>query len=222
MKNTHGKVILAGGGGAADSRPLDELLASWIGPQGRLLYVPIAMRGLYPFEICLEWIEDTFLPLGMALDQIEMWENLAEHQAGELDAFDAVYIGGGNTYSLLSEFRLSRFDTALTSYVRRGGMVYGGSAGAAILGADIQTIAHMDKNSVGLTSTRGLNLIDGHAIWVHYLPHEDADIADYIRERNQPVIAVAERSGVVWDGVKLRAIGFEPAYEFTRQGKRQI
>jgi len=220
MKDTYGKIILAGGGGAADSRPLDELLAALIGLQGKLLYLPMAMRGLYPFEICLEWIEDTFLPLG--IEQIEMWENLAEHQAGELDGFDAVYIGGGNTYSLLSEFRLSRFDSALTSYVRRGGTVYGGSAGAAILGADIQTIAHMDKNSVGLTSTRGLNLIDGRAIWVHYLPHEDADIADYVREREQPVIAIAERSGMVWDGAKLRAIGFEPAYEFTRQGKRPI
>jgi hypothetical protein len=29
------KLVLAGGGAAEDSHPLDELFASWIAPQGR-------------------------------------------------------------------------------------------------------------------------------------------------------------------------------------------
>jgi hypothetical protein len=37
--------------------------ASWIGPQGKVLYLPIALRGMRPYESCLEWITTTFAPL---------------------------------------------------------------------------------------------------------------------------------------------------------------
>src|SRR5262245_39764326 len=85
------KAALGGGGGTADSRLLDEVFATWIGPQGKLLYLPCALRGIRPFESCLEWITTTFTPLNIT--QTTMWTDLAEHQAHELNEFDAVYIG---------------------------------------------------------------------------------------------------------------------------------
>ena len=223
MSNTHGRIILAGGGGAADSRPLDELLVSLLEPHGKILYWPMAMRGNLPLEMCLEWFEDTFAVIDPGLiERIEMWEDLTTHRPEELDAFGAVYIGGGNTYALLSELRANGFDRALASFVRRGGHLYGGSAGAAVLGADIQTVSHMDTNTIGLINTRGLNLIEGHAVWVHYVPPEDEDIAAYVQRLEQPVLAIGERAGVVWDGARLRGIGFDPVYEFTLNGKRPL
>ena len=97
---TQMKVALAGGGGADESRLLDEVFAAWIGLQGKLLYWPIALRGIRPFPSCLEWITTTFAPLNVT--QITMWTDLSEHQASELGEFDAVYIGGGNTFALAS------------------------------------------------------------------------------------------------------------------------
>jgi len=214
------KVALGGGGGTADSRGLDEAFAAWIGSQGKLLYLPCALRGIRPFQSCLEWITATFAPL--KITQITMWTDLSEHRGSELDQFDAVYIGGGNTFALLAELRKSGFERHLREYVRRGKAIYGGSAGAAVLGRDIRTVNYLDCNEVGLTNTKGLDLAMGHAIWVHYQPPDDDLIEAYVGQHQQSVLALSERSGIVIENEGLRAVGFEPAYRFDEQGKSEV
>ena len=214
------KIALAGGGGANDSRPLDEAFAGWIGSQGRLLYWPFALRRIRTFESCLKWMTATFAPLHIT--DITMWTSLAEHQAGELSSFDAVYIGGGNTFSLLAEIREHGFEDSLRKYARRGHAVYGGSAGAAVLGRDIRTVHHMDHNEVGLVDTTGLDLAEGHSIWVHYHPHDDSLIEAYVHQYQLPVLAISERSGIMIENDRMRVVGFEPAYRFDEQGKDRI
>ena len=214
------KIALGGGGGASDSRLLDEIFAAWIGTQGKLLYLPCALRGIRPFESCLEWITTTFAPLNVT--QITMWTDLSEHQARDLDQFDAVYIGGGNTFALLAELRKSGFENHLSEYVRRGKAIYGGSAGAAVLGRDIRTVNYLDRNEIGLVETKGLDLAGGYAIWVHYQPQDDNMIDAYVRQYEQPVLALSERSGIVIERENMRAVGFEPAYRFDRHGKSQV
>jgi len=217
---TQVKVALAGGGGAGDSRLLDNLFASWIGPQGKLLYWPLALRGIRPFQSCLEWIRATFAPFNIT--RITMWTDLSEHQASELDEFDGVYIGGGNTFCLLAQLQESGFEPYLKAYVQGGKPVYGGSAGAVVLGRDIQTVNHLDRNDVGLTETKGLDLAQGHAIWVHYRRRDDKQIHAYVRDYQQPVLTISERSGIVIENEGMRAVGFEPAYRFDRQGKSEV
>src|SRR5574341_2421481 len=214
------KVALGGGGGAADSRLLDEVFAAWLGAQGQLLYWPCALRGIRPFQSCLEWVTATFAPLNVA--DITMWTDLSEHQASELDRFDGVYIGGGNTFALLAELRKSGFEHALRAYVRRGKAVYGGSAGAVVLGRDIRTVDYLDRNEVGLVETTGLDLADGHAIWAHYQPQDDNLIEAYVGQYQQPVLALSERSGIVIEQEGMRRVGFEPAYRVDGKGKSQV
>ena len=214
------KVALGGGGGARDSRLLDEVFAAWIGPQGRLLYLPCALRGIRSFDSCLEWIKDTFASFNIT--DITMWTDLSEHRASDLDQFDAVYIGGGNTFALLAELRKSGFENHLSEYVRRGKAVYGGSAGAAVLGRDIRTVSYLDCNEVGLVETTGLDLAMGHAIWVHYQPQDDSLIDAHVRQYQQSVIALSERSGIVIEQESLRTVGFEPAFQFDGQGKSEV
>ncbi|HEX5809696.1 MAG TPA: Type 1 glutamine amidotransferase-like domain-containing protein [Anaerolineales bacterium] len=156
------KIALAGGGGADDSRLLDAVFASWIGAQGNLLYLPVALRGIRSFESCFEWITKTFAPLQVT--RITLWTDLTEHKASELEQFDGVYIGGGNTYSLLAELIHSGFDRHLKAYARAGGVIYGGSAGAVVLGRDIRTVSHFDRNHIGLLETDCLDLAQGYAI----------------------------------------------------------
>lgn len=214
------KIALGGGGGATDSRLLDEVFAAWIGAQGRLLYWPVALRGIRSFPSCLEWITATFAPL--KVNQITMWTDLSEHQLSELDEFDGVYIGGGNTFALLHELRKGGFERYLKECVRRGKAVYGGSAGAVVLGRDIRTVNYLDRNEVGLVETNGLDLAEGHAIWVHYQPQDDSLVDTYVRQYQQPVIALSERSGIVIEQDSMRAVGFEPAYRFDGQKKSEV
>ena len=191
------KIALGGGGSASDSSLLDEVFSAWIGPQGKLLS-------------------------SFNITQITMWTDLSEHQANELDEFDAVYIGGGNTFSLLAELRKSGFENHLSEYVRRGKAIYGGSAGAAVLGRDIQTVNYLDCNEVGLVETTGLDLAEGHAIWVHYQPQDDSLIEAYVRQYQQPVLALSERSGIVIEQEGMRTVGYEPAYLFNGHRKSEV
>ncbi|WP_236809547.1 Type 1 glutamine amidotransferase-like domain-containing protein [Bacillus glycinifermentans] len=78
-----------------------------------------------------------------------------------MDRFSAVYIGGGNTFRLLKHVTDTRFNDILQSYAKRGGIVYGGSAGAIILGKHIMTCSHMDDNNVGLNEFDGWGLQAG-------------------------------------------------------------
>jgi dipeptidase E len=215
-----GKIVLAGGGSEKDSRLLDEVFASWLAPDQKILYLPLALRGIRPFDECLKWIRATFLPLNFT--NIEMWTDFSGHQADELIKFRAIYIGGGNTYSLLAQFLESRFDRHLIEYVSHGGIIYGGSAGAALLGKDIRTADHIDHNNVGLTETKGLNLIKNHAVWVHYQPQEDDLIYEFQSKYDQSVLAISERTGVVLDNSGIYSVGFESAYQFDGKGKRKI
>lgn len=81
----HRRLILAGGGDADDSRPVDRLFASWAGRSGKILYLPIAMAASgRTYETCLNWLRTTLGPFGPS--QIEMWTNLEGKSAREYRA----------------------------------------------------------------------------------------------------------------------------------------
>ncbi len=207
------RLLLAGGGGAEDSRPLDALFAAWTGRGGRMLYVPVAMdERVRSYDSSYAWISSVFEPLGVG--EIELWTELPRGNDSGLARFDSVYIGGGNTYRLLHAMRSSGFAEVLARFADRGGAVYGGSAGAAVLGRDISTVASMDANEVGLTDTRGLDLVGGYSAWCHYEPGHDPEIRCYVAGRGEPVLALPERAGVCVSGEGIRAVGYEPVAVF--------
>ncbi len=213
-----GKLILAGGGSADDSRPLDERFAAWI-KGGRLLYWPVAAEGdSETYAAAYDWIKSVFVPLG--IKRIDMWTSFIEHSPHELHNYAGLYIGGGNTFRLLYLLRTFGFDRTILDYLNRGGCVYGGSAGAIVMGSDIMTCAHMDENKVALTDTRGLNLLDGYAVWAHYDTHEDSRIAQYIGRSGSLVIALSERGGLCLDGDAVRVCGSDPLYLFDLHGNK--
>ncbi|MEM7820385.1 MAG: Type 1 glutamine amidotransferase-like domain-containing protein [Candidatus Aenigmatarchaeota archaeon] len=210
MKN----LILAGGGSEKDSKPLDKLLVSLIPMNKKLLYIPVAMEpSKYPS--CLKWFTSTFTCLG--LTDIVMLTDLKEKI--DLSQFGAIYMGGRNTFKLLHELRHSGFVTKLKKFLNMGGIIYGGSAGAIVLGKDIKT-AFMDENRIGIRDTSGLNLVEGCSIWCHYKKEDDMKIFEYIGTNKIPVIALTERSGLYVRDKKIKVVGFEPIYVFTKNRKR--
>ncbi|MGW5359567.1 Type 1 glutamine amidotransferase-like domain-containing protein [Actinopolymorpha pittospori] len=211
----NGRVFLAGGGGPEDSQPLDVEFARAVGA-GPLSYWPVAMEPDRHAE-CQAWIHQVFEPLGVR--DIRMWTGEEELS---LPDYRGIYIGGGNTYRLLSLVRRWGLLEPLRAYVAAGGVVLGGSAGAALLGADINTVAHLDRNDVKLAETGGADVAAGHGIFVHHrdsdLPREMVWAATYHR----PVLALTERANVIVSGNAVTAVGPEPALVVTSGGRRKL
>ena len=206
------KLFLSAGGSQEDSKELDKEFAKEI--KGKLLYIPIAMeeeRHSYPD--CFKWLKSCFNPLNIY--DIEMWTNLKNK---DLKKYSAIYIGGGNTFKLLKELKESGFDKELLKFIKEGKPVYGGSAGALILGKNILT-SH-DENKVKLKDLNGLNLINENSIWAHYSNKENEKIFNYVKTNNINVVAIPEGSGIYFNG-KIRVIG-KDSYLFNKQGKTKI
>ena len=213
------KLLLGGGGSAEDERPTFERFAAWVGVSGSVLYLPVAAGqagGAY-----LDWISSALTPLGVR--HIDMWTDLAGHVPAEINRHQAIFVGGGNTFSLLHRLRATGFDQALTGFVRRGGIVYGGSAGAIVMGRDIATSSHLDENAVGLADTAGLDLLGGDSIWCHYQSPDDGLIRAYVARTRSPTIALAETAGVWVRGPgQYILLGSEVVCRFTPDGKQQL
>jgi dipeptidase E len=188
-QTTH--ILLGGGGSAEDEHPILAHFATAVAG-GRVLYLPIAM--LEPLPQHLAWLKSALAPLGV--QHIDMWTTLDGHQPFELAAYAGVFIGGGNTYWLLHQVRTAGFADPLRQYAALGHAIYGGSAGAILLGADIATCAHMDHDFVGTADTAGLDLLDGHAVWCHYQASDDELCAAYVRRKGRALYLLAETGGL--------------------------
>ena len=209
------KILFAGGGDERDSRPLDEIFAQWLG-KGRLLYLPTALVHPSNIEAGYRWIQNTFSSLGVT--KLDAWMELAGKTLGDLDQYEGVYIGGGNTFYLLQQLRAHGLDRALDAYVHQGKPVFGGSAGAIVLSYDITSCAHIDENIIGLSDYSGLDLALGYTIWCHYTPEDFDRVQAYVRRSGIPSIALTEKAGAYRLGDHLFAAGTDPVALFTLKG----
>ncbi|GAA2387645.1 hypothetical protein GCM10010420_08400 [Streptomyces glaucosporus] len=209
---------MAGGGGAEDSRLLDEAFATEI-DAGPLWYWPVAMDPAErDYAGCLDWLNGVFAPLGVT--GIEVWDGTDGdgNPPSRFAGFRGVYIGGGNTYRLLSAVRRHGLEEPLRRFVADGGAVYGGSAGAALLGADIDTVSHLDEDPYGTDDTGGLDVACGHGVFVHHEQRETPRVQDWARRNGRPVVALHERSGVIVEEGRATVVGFEPVWLVDETG----
>ncbi len=215
-------LFLSGGGGRKDSRLLDRAFAKKVKKGKRILYIPIAMpEKQHTFGSCFEWIRGTLKPFGIT--KIDMWTDLSGRNYKALKQYDAVYIGGGNTFYLLKTIRDSGFDKLLLRYLKDGGVYYGGSAGAIITGKDIGTSyvgGASDKNIVGLKNLRGLNLVNGYSIVCHYAEKYDKGAKSYIKRYRANMLCLPEETGLYVSDGKIKVMGTKKVAVFTRSGKR--
>lgn len=155
-------IILGGGRGSKYSKETDELIKKILQEnKKKILYVPIALRNYKTFKECLNWFTKTYPEREYNIKMLEDFKKITQK---ELNTFDVVFIGGGNTYNLLKEIRTTKFDKKLIKYSKQK-TIYGGSAGAIILGKNITT--SNDENNTKLKNLQGLSLIN-YAIWPHY------------------------------------------------------
>ena len=143
-----------------------------------------------------------------------------------LNDYSFIFIGGGNTFRLLKELKDSGAFTRIKQYLEKGGIIFGGSAGAIIFGKDLDACRLDDPNRVELMDTEGFDLLDGISILCHFSngPKEkDVKNAEYLRELSwrRTILALPEEDtllvcGVVGqsDSIFAEMIGDRPYFIF--------
>jgi dipeptidase E len=200
------KIFLGGGGNETQAKEIDDLYGKTVGAGAKVLYIPIAWTKPEQFNSCLDWFENYYARFDF---DIEMLTDLDDVKYSFLEKFDSIYIGGGNTFALLKTLKESNFVEVLNAFIDSGRAVYGGSAGAIVLGKDISTAFignQTDENKVQLTDFTGLNVSNGYSIKAHYEKEEDV-VKKFSIENNTPVLNIPEEGGVFIDGNKMTLVG---------------
>ena len=217
-------VLLSGGGTKTDIR-LVKLVVSLIPKKGRLLYIPVAMPSTsYSFGQCYDRITTTFKRYG--LQRVDMWTDLRDRKYEDLAKYSAVFIGGGNTFHLLNLMRKTRFDRLLIRYIKDDKPVYGGSAGAILLGRDIGTAyfgGDADKNEVGIKNLKGLNFANGYSLSCHHNKKSyDKDVIKYSTRTGIPTIALPDGTGLHVKGKMIVVVGPKSATVFKGKARKVV
>jgi dipeptidase E len=179
------------------------------------MYWPVALEGdmLAGAEI---WLRDQLTQRGSSA-QVQTWITLEGKQAADLDNFDLLFVGGGNTFLLLHHLQAHGFVEPVRQWVEAGGNYYGGSAGAILATDSIAIAGHADSNDVGLLDLDGLGLLPAIGLLPHYTADQQ-DLAQSIsRDLGQPIIGVPEAAGLVVEKGAVETVGPEPVWTVTSE-----
>ncbi|MBI2610039.1 Type 1 glutamine amidotransferase-like domain-containing protein [Candidatus Giovannonibacteria bacterium] len=202
-------LYLSGGGDEKQSFSLDKFFFEDIDNKARLLYIPVALRGHKLYSEAGVWMKSV-LDLHNRMDiEFELWDDLSDKNYSDLEEFNAIYIGGGNTWNLIKEIREKNFGLILKKYLESGGLIYGGSAGAVILGNRID--AQDDKNEPALLDNIGLNILGKYSVATHYKAEFKEKYLAWVSKENQPLLCLPEETGFAYDGHVFFCIGTKPA-----------
>lgn len=212
------RVFLNGGGDGPVCAAAYQRFGQELDKTKPLLYVPLALEPeQYPG--CLAWVAAELQALGVEIKMVTSGEELAGIC---LEDFCGVFIGGGNTYTLLKRLKDAGAFAKLRAYMENGGPVFGGSAGAILFGKDIDTCKYADENTVGLADTAGFDVLGGVSLLCHY-GNEGEEITQThtayllgLSRTGWKIVALPEEDTVVVDGPKVEVIGTRPYALFDK------
>lgn len=210
-------IYLGGGGSEDDEAALwDEVFVAG----QRVTIWPFAMPAGPSRTGSAEWLIGALQDRGdMAFD---VWglDRAPEDVQRLLDS-DVLAIPGGNTFDLLRHLQERNLLRAVEDFLAAGGLLYGGSAGAVLVGADIAIAASVDPNHAGITDVHGLDLLEGAVVRPHHQPSLIDELTEWSRERQQIVLGIPERGGLVVADSTVRNVGPADVEIFVPSGQRQ-
>jgi dipeptidase E len=181
-------IFLGGGGSEVQSRMLDEKFFACL-KEGKLLYIPNALDNEKHIA-AYSWFQGV-VNLYSDIETV-LFTNLS--QKIDLEEICGVYIGGGNTQKLHNEVSQAKFDNKIRSILQAGYPVYGGSAGAIVLGNDIRTAPEVSV--INGRDYNGLDILNGISVYCHYSKEQFEKVRSLSHTLQTPIIAIPEDSGV--------------------------
>ena len=211
------KLILNGGGDGNQVINARKKLNDIIDHNKKILYIPLA----WPDEAytgCLDFITNELSDV--LCTGIEMINHEDELLDKDFTDYACIYIGGGNTYKLLYKLKMNGSFNKIKDYLlNHDGIVYGGSAGAIIFGADLDSCNTDDTNEVGLVDNTGFNMIDGYSLLCHYTNRDEVrtlKTKEYLLalSRKKPIYAIPEEDTIYVDNGIIEIIGERDYFEY--------
>ena len=127
------KIFLCGGGSDYKTIEANKKLNEIINHNKPILYIPLAMdEKVHSYDSCLEWVKQELSCV--EVQNIEMVRTFEELANKKYNNYSAIFIGGGNTFKLLKGIKDSGSFDKIKNYIEQDGIIFGGSAGAIILG----------------------------------------------------------------------------------------
>lgn len=130
----------------------------------KLLFIPPAKATKE--DLCSNKYQKRIMGYGFSKENVYIFNYYEPNKFRNLK-IDAIYVGGGNTFSLLDRLRKCGFDKDIINYVNNGVTYIGGSAGTHIVTKNIKHVLNFDENTAKITDFKGLGLFNGIII-CHY------------------------------------------------------
>jgi len=129
-----------------------------------------------PYKSRLEPVKQIFIHMGFLSENISL-HFLSDEKPISIKDVDVLYVFGGNDYHYLHYLRKTGLMQDIRDFIINDGIYVGTSAGAKIMGPDIDANLTPDVNNVGLNDTSGFGLVDFYIV-----PHWDwrADRMEYL------------------------------------------
>ena len=218
------KVFICGGGAGEQTRRALHRLNEVIRHDLPCLYIPLAMEE-DRYDSCYEWITGELSRV--EIPGIEMVRSAEDLSRKCLADYSFLFIGGGNTFRLLNEIKRVNMFEPIREYLRNGGTVFGGSAGAIIFGEDLESCALDDDNEAGLKDTSGFDVLDGMSFLCHFtnrVPEYDQRSEEYLLKisDHRKICALPEEDTLFLNENSLEEIIDRSYYIFENHQKTEV
>jgi len=146
--------------------------------------------------------------VGMLEKNITFFKLDRKAKKEDLKNIDVIYVFGGNTFEYLYRIKKTGLDKLIKSFVRKGGVYAGISAGSYVACPTIEaaTWKHADTNFVGLKNLKGLNLVP-FLITVHFEEKWRPIIERSAANTKYEVITLNDKQAVLVKGRSRKIIG---------------
>jgi len=210
------KVFLCGGGADVKTIEANKRLNEVIDHSKPCLYIPLAMEADM-YGSCYEWIQGELSSVD--IPGIHMVRSAGELAEKDFTDYSFLFIGGGNTFKLLRDIKVSGAFEKIRKYLEQGGVAFGGSAGAIIFGRDLEACVLDDSNDVNLADIDGYDVLDGISVLCHFgnrtVEKDEASrrfLLDLSMRRK--AVALPEEVTLFVNDDKVEVIGERPFYLF--------
>ncbi|WP_243522336.1 Type 1 glutamine amidotransferase-like domain-containing protein [Bacillus pseudomycoides] len=149
----------------------------------------------------------------IGISKVEYFDLDKEYDEGKISNifnYDAIHLSGGNTFHFLNSLRKRNLVHALNSYLEKGRVLIGVSAGSIITTKSIDTAQFVDEDIIGIEDRSSLGFVDFDFMphWSEKLSEACLDLLkDYSKLKNRTVYGCKDGDGIVIEGEDIKLIG---------------